>query len=359
MSAQTSGWRPPPVFTTAWITFALVATVLGGLLLLAALAGLAGSWVVLGYFAFVVLTAWTLRSVREEAGSWLGRRAVRRGLVVALLADCVALVAASPGAFGFVVALLVLLNVALGWATLRMASAPEAAVDERQESLRNRSHRIAYWAFALLVGGSILVAQVAGPGSRSWISGVFANGGSLIAFCELLFVLPAMVVAWLEPDHLALETAAAPGARARVALAMVALAIVLPALLSAGLVVLPARTTSTVQSVSISPTSRCDELMAETQVGFGVEARIPVHAMACGDGRTASEVWGLNRSDCVGGDTMLATVAAARCSRTTGPDGTLRFTYGAMVRPVLLPFLGRQVTMQVVIDRDGRVVRFP
>jgi hypothetical protein len=353
MSAQTSGWRPPPIFTTTWITFALIVTVVGGLLLLAALAGLAGGWVMLGYLAFVVLTAWTLRGVRQEAGSWLGRRAVRRGLVIALLADCVALVAAGPGTFAFVVALLVLLNVALGWATLRMASAPDAAVDERQESLRNRSHRIAYWTFALLVGGTILVAQVAGPGGRSWIA------GAIIVFFELLFVLPAMVVAWLEPDHLAPETGVTLGGRARLALSMVALAIVLPALLSVGVVVLPARATGTVKTLEVPTARHCVELMGESRVGFGVEARIPVHATACGDGRTASAGWGLNQSDCQIASASFATVTADRCSRTVGPDGTLRFTYGVTVRPTLLPFLGREVTMRVVVDRDGRVVRFP
>jgi hypothetical protein len=94
-------------------------------------------------------------------------------------------------------------------------------------------------------------------------------------------------------------------------------------------------------------------------VGFGVEARIPVHGTACGDGRTASAGWGLNHSDCLIASATLATVTADRCARTIDPDGTLRFTYGAMVRPTLVPFLGREVTMRVVVDRDGHVVRFP
>jgi hypothetical protein len=72
MSARTSGWRPPPIFTTTRITFALIVTAVGGLVALAAVSGLGGGWVVLGYLAFVVLTAWTLRGVREEAGSCSG-----------------------------------------------------------------------------------------------------------------------------------------------------------------------------------------------------------------------------------------------------------------------------------------------
>ena len=359
MSARTSGWRPPPIATTTWITFALIAIAVGGVVALAAVSGLGGGWFVLGYLAFVVLTAWTLRSLREDAGAWLGRRAVRRGLVIALVAACAALVASWSGPFLLVVVVLVLLNVALGWATLRIASAPDAAVDERQEALRNRAHRIAYWTFAVLVGGTVVVAQVASTGSRAWFSGASANGGAIIAFFELLFVLPAMVVAWLEPDHLAPETAAAMGGRARLALGMLATAIVLPALLSVCLVVLPVRTSGTVRSFAVGPAGHCVEVMGESRVGFGVEAQIPVHATACGDGQTATPGWGLNQSDCLLASATLATVTADRCGRTIGPDGTLRFTYGAMVRPTLLPFLGREVTMRVVVDRDGRVVRFP
>jgi hypothetical protein len=360
MSAGTSGWRPPPIFTTSGLTYALVVALLAVLLVAASLAGLGGGSFILAYLAFVVLTAWTLRSVRLEAGSWFGLRVVRRGLVVALLAAC-AVLTALPGTFPFTVAVLVLLNVALGWATLRMASAPDAAVDERQEALRNRSHRIAYWTFALAVGGTIVVAQVASPVSRSWVAGALTSGGGAIAFLELLFVLPGMVVAWLEPDHLPPETAVpALGGRARLALIMLAVAIAWPALLSVGLVVLPVRTTSAVKPLdSVGPQTRCVELMASSQVGFGVEARVPVHAVACGDGRTASQGWGLNRSDCEIASATFATVTADQCSRTVGADGTLHFTYGVTVRPSVLPFLSREVTMQVVVDRNGRVVRFP
>ena len=363
MTARTSGWRPPPIFTTARLTYTLIVALLTVLLLLASLAGLGGGWMMLAYLSFVVLTAWTLRRAREEAGTWFGLRAVRRGLVVALLVDCAALVAQPAGAYLFILALLVLLNVALGWATLRMASAPEAALDERQESFRNRSHRIAYLSFGL-VGGAIVVAQVAGPVSRAWVTGAL-NGGALIAFLELLFVLPGMVVAWLEPDHLAPESAVpALDGRARLALGMLAVAIAWPVLLSVALVVLPARTTSTVRTstvrtLSADPSLRCVELMANSRIGIGVEAQIPVHATACGDGRTASAGYGLNQSDCLIASATFATVTADQCGRTVGPDGMLRFTYGAMVRPSLLPFLGREVTMHVVVDRDGRVVRFP
>lgn len=40
-------------------------------------------------------------------------------------------------------------------------------------------------------------------------------------------------------------------------------------------------------------------------------------------------------------------------------DGTLRFVTASRVSPELLPFLHRDVTTTIALDRDGRVVRFP
>ena len=110
--------------------------------------------------------------------------------------------------------LLVLLDIALGRATQRLATAADRTVDERQEALRNRAHRLAYWTFAGLVGGTLAIAQVASPLTRSWVAGALTSGGAGVAFGELLFVLPGMVLAWLEPDHLAPESAA-PGLSGR------------------------------------------------------------------------------------------------------------------------------------------------
>src|SRR5262249_33474629 len=113
MSAQTSrGWRRPPIFTTTRITFALIVAAVVPLFLLSG--ATPGGWVLPAYFVFVLLTALALRSVRQEAGAWFGRRGVRRGLVVAVVAVCAALAVPAAGTFPFLVALLVLLNVGLG-----------------------------------------------------------------------------------------------------------------------------------------------------------------------------------------------------------------------------------------------------
>ena len=355
-----AGWlRRRPILTPTRVTigvlFALVA--LPGLLL----------WGYLVYLAFVLATAVVLRGVREEPGVLLRRRGVRRLLVAALAADCAALIfgpiASSAGVL--LVVLLILLNVALGRATQRVATAPEAIVDERQEALRNRAHRIAYWLLAVGVCGPIAVAGMVSAESRYWLEHVLSAGGGLLVFLELLLALPTITVAWLEPDRIDPEEAPlVPGVRARLGLGMLAVALVAPFAVSLGIVLLPVRTTSsvspgTVYGEPLAQIANCAELTASAQVGLGVGATVPVHALACWDGRTAYEKWGLNSSDCIIATSVLTTVTTERCSRTTDGDGTLRFIYRASVRPQLLPLLSREVTMELVLDRNGRVERFP
>jgi len=188
----------------------LVAGAVGVLLLLAGLVvtpdndnGLTTPLPLLGYLLLVLVTWTVVAGVRREPGSWLSRRAVRRAVVAGIAVDCVGVVAtSSPGlqlgsATLALLLLLVLLNIALGTATQRIATAPEGWIDERQEALRNRTHRGSYPVFAAAVG-VFLVADVVSPPSREWVEHVFSSGG-LFVLVELLLVLPAMVLAFIEP----------------------------------------------------------------------------------------------------------------------------------------------------------------
>jgi hypothetical protein len=156
---------PGPVRLTLGVAVALVA-----LLALFAVPSHVG-W---GWFAYTVLafaTVATMRSIPREPGFWLGRRIVRRAVVLAVAADCIAMLStdlgssqgAAPG--GLLILGLLLLNVVLGRATQRLATAPDEEVDERQEALRNRAHHLAYWVLAVAVGGTVLVSEVASAAS--------------------------------------------------------------------------------------------------------------------------------------------------------------------------------------------------
>ena len=182
------------------------------------------------YLTFVIVTILVVRSVPVQPGDWLAVRSVRRTVVavIVLLLAFLAISPYGPDSVGEVPIVLLLLGfgfVILGRATQRVASAPDALVDERQETLRNRSHRIAYLIFAFLVCATVLGGYTLGSGTRSWL-GQALRGAPLYTFFLLLFFLPAMVLAWLEPDRLTAADAPklAPTTRSKIAVAMVALA---------------------------------------------------------------------------------------------------------------------------------------
>jgi hypothetical protein len=319
----------------------------------------------LAFAAYAIFVAFTIRLVRRlpvEPGARLGRRAVRRALVALIVLICLDFAfgpALLSGAGALLFLVLVLCNFALGRATSRIASAGPGALDERQEALRNRAFRVAYAVFALVVGGGTLVAYTASLDSRAWLASRL-SGGAILVFLQLLFFLPTMAVAWLEPDRLTDEPAPprpmSPGER--LSLVMVTVAFLVPLVLSFMVALLPVRTSASVQPIAGMP-DHCQYFHAEKHTGFVFEGVQQLNAVACADGVKAYETWGLNQSDCLPGTRIAVEIVTTRCTRTTATDGTLRFTYSAQVRSVFLPFLSRDVTLNLTLARDGRVVRFP
>jgi hypothetical protein len=333
-----------------------------------------------GYLLLVLVTWAVVAGVRREPGSWLGQRTVRRALVAAIATDCVGIVAtSSPGVqLGSITVLLllllVLLNIALGNATGRMATAPHGWVDEREEELRNRAHRLAYPVFAAVVG-TILLADIASTPSREWVEHVLGTGG-LFVFLELLFVLPGMVLAFIEPAPPPPESdvSARPRAvnvQARAAVALVLTVVALPLLASVGVVVLPLRTTSQVSESLPRPLDLnggpapaqtiqlpCHDFAARVDVGWGVVAELSVTAQWCGEGNGPT---GALAQDACSGDVnesstdSAVTVTPEQCTSTTGAGGAITATWRATVSPELLPFLSRQVTVQITVDKNGHV----
>ena len=336
----------------------------------------AHAWAPLAYFGLVIVTIGVVNGLHLEPGSWLGRRLVRCVLVLAIAAVLLGLLTTGPltsagyGTFLMLLLLLIVLNIALGRATRRVATAPDSLVDEREEALRNRAHRIAYALLALLVGGTVVVADVATAASREWLSGVL-RGAGWIVLLQLIFVLPAMVFAVLEPDRLHPEVAstATQRARARAAAGLVLLTFAIPIGLSLLLLVLPVQMTALTstnvgqlpiaESGTAGAVTGCKIFNADALVGRGIEADIPLSAEGCWNGRVATEGYGMNSSDCLIRETVMTNVTMLQCSRTTARDGTLHFTYRVAVASPLLPFVSRDVTLQIEVDRTGRVLRFP
>jgi hypothetical protein len=362
-----TGWMPRlrrvPTITIQRVTAGLVILIVGWWFL----TGLFLFQLFSLYFAFIVVTILVVRSVPVHPGRFLSRRLVRRGLVafIAVAALLVTVSPNSPNGVGIVPLLTMVLAlgfVLLGRATQRVASAPDSAVDERQEALRNQAHRLAYGIFAILAGSTVLVAYTAGPDSRTWLGNSLQGGGPFTTFFLLLFFLPAMVLAWLEPDRVSGEDLPKLGTipRARLAIGMVATALLLPILLSIALPFAPIRVTTTVRAeTSQTEGTSCKYFDARARAGLGFGAVIPLSAVACWDGHKAFEDWGLNSSDCHLGSSEMASVETLSCSRTTDDAGTLRYVYKARVRSAVLPFLTKDVVMTLVLARDGTVLSFP
>jgi hypothetical protein len=291
----TRSLRPSrPLITVERVVAALLI-----LIALGVLAWLAFFVAIAVYVAFVFATVLVVRSVRVEPGAWLGLRSVRRGLVIVI--TLIAVDFLTVGGFGLasvglaLFGALALCDFALGRATRRIATADEDVIDERQEALRNRAHRIAYAILAISAGLTLVLAEVATPEIRRWIGDALGGGGA-IAFIQLLFFLPAMVIAWTEPDRIADEEALRMrrNVRARVAYGMVAIAVLLPAVLSISMALVPIHITAFTKPdppyrTQDGTAAQCTYFDAQKQVGIGIGASVPLKAVACWDGRAAFE----------------------------------------------------------------------
>jgi hypothetical protein len=321
-------------------------------------------WVPAGfaYLLFVLVTIFTVRSVPVEPGAWLGLRIVRRALV-ALIALITVDVLFINGLDIPTLIALVLCDFALGRATRRIAGAPDAILDERQAIWRDRSYRFAYIILAVAAGGVLAASDFASSGTRQWLANSLQHGGAFISFVQLLAFLPSMVIAWTEPDRITGPDLPRlrQGLVAQLAGLLVALCLVIPIILSLSIVFAPIRISRVTHPEAISQTtaSNCMYFGAREEVGVGFGATVPLNAVACWNGTTAYESWGLNASDCVIYGSDFATVSTLECRRSTQPDGTLRFTYRARVQSMFLPFITRDVALTLALTKNGKVVQFP
>ncbi|MGH7643843.1 MAG: hypothetical protein ACRENX_12685 [Candidatus Dormibacteria bacterium] len=362
MNSRT-GRRGPLATLAPWLLLVVILGLAASLLLVDGQQLEIGLVLTMLYLVLVVVTVFVVRRVIIQPGQWLGRRTVRRAVVAGALVICLIL-AISPTWLGGTALLLLLLlalcQVLLGRATEQLTASLARDIDERQGAVRDRAYRSAYWVLAAVAAGLIGVSYFASAGSRHWL-GSAIDGGAVIVLIAMLILLPAMVVAWTEPDRNTPEFRASAGqARAALfAMTLVALVLVAPIGAAAGVLLLPLHESAVHRYTTSVEAGRCADFQRATTVGLWFEARVPLSAEVCWNGERAHYVWGMNKSDCLVQDTSLVTLKPAECQVLTEPDGTLSFTYAVLAQPAVLSFLSRRLVVSLAIDRHGRAVARP
>lgn len=308
----------------------------------------------------------------EPAPPLLGRQKVRRALAISLSLICVAFV--EEPALGVLVghdwqvmvtlvllALLILLNIVLRESTRGIALAAEDTLDERQEATRNRAYRLSHKLLAAAFGLPLWLILVQ-FGQPTWLPEVTNNGGLMLVYLELLYFLPTVIIAWLEPDappdddirHRPL------GWPERLTwMGLVAL-LLFPFALSASL--LFATYTSAVQirdhgSFALPQERTCTFVSKSKSAGVGPLATIHLAGSLCWNGRQVWPVWGFAHSDCQPASYFLTTVDM-RCSTTFTRNGTIHIRYLAMLKPSLLPIFHRQIEISFAMQPNGHIAQF-
>ena len=94
-------------------------------------------------------------------------------------------------------------------ATGARADSPDEYLDERERSLRDHAHRIAYWVLSGILGGIFgLVAGFISTREAEYVLLQVSDFARLdvlvylLAFWALFLGLPTTIIAWLEPDPL-------------------------------------------------------------------------------------------------------------------------------------------------------------
>jgi hypothetical protein len=275
---------------------------------------------------------------------------------------------------------LVALDVVLGVTTGWLAFQPTSRLDERQAALRDRAYRIGFRLVGagvlvmviLFIIGAILQSILVGPQSRSTSDGFSPR--TVLAILELLLIAPTAVIAWLLPEDY--EPANSTPARwlPLIAVPVVALAWVVAVLAA------PLQTTVLATFPDNSFTmgaAKCGHFGAVKRVasGFGGAARL--EAEVCWNGQQAftygdptlprpaslpAEEFsmafpGLTSCEPLPADTDFGSVVE-RCTGNIDADGTLHLVLNGRVLPLPGGAGAREVQIQMVVTRDGRVVSF-
>jgi hypothetical protein len=329
----------------------------------------------------------------------MSRRA-RRVLVLAVLAVGGFLLSGFPGSLhgagiGFVL-VLAALDVGLLRASGGLAFARGRSLDERQTKLRDVAYRRGFrlLGLAMVIG---LVVVLAGFYLRLWLMIVTqgrlgslpgqVDGGTdgrlVVAFLELLLMMPTFVIAWMEPAPAGADPSDASPRPARGRRSLSAAVLVLAAITGLWLIwvaLAPVQAAGPARGMVVGggswPGATCRHFAAGRMIGAVFGATVGTHAEVCWDGRRAfvigdpkspppgppqmNPVGDPGLTVC-GADDMddFAVVSGVTCSARTDRDGTLHYDLRARVSPLPLSIAAREVRMSLVVTRDGRILEQP
>lgn len=326
--------------------------------------------------------------------------ASRRALVIATLAVTGLLTSALPlHGFGILVVLVLgALDILLLRATGGLAFRRAARLDERQRWLRDLAHRRGFRLIGLAIvlmwvvwfATDILVTSVTAttstysiPASSSVNNGI--PGRIVIALAGLLLILPTLVIGWRADggavsDGLGDSRGSDRRQRWTPWLVLPTLAATWVAA-NAWLPVQSASYAALSESSGGPPNTTCQEFGGGTMVGSEFGATVGLRANVCWDGTeayvlgyrnlplpaealrnfgaSAPQNWILmNLSACgVDNTSDFAAVSPTVCTERIDTAGTLDYTVTARVSPLPFGIGARTVTLDLVVTRDGRVLR--
>jgi hypothetical protein len=275
---------------------------------------------------------------------------------------------------------LVALDVVLGVTTGWLAFAPSSRLDERQAALRDRAYRIGFRLigagvlvmFVLYIAGNILQAIIMDGQLRLPSDGF--NARTALAILELLVIAPTVVIAWLLPA----DRETVVGRRARWLPLFAVPAVALAWLIGVLAVPVQATAIATIPDNGFAMgDATCGHFSAVDRVAYGFGGGVRLEAEVCWNRQQAFPVGdtslphpaslpaeefarpfpGLTRCAPVALDTDFGRVVE-HCSVEIDADGTLHLDVRGRVSPLPGGLGARDVQIQLVVTRDGKLVTF-
>lgn len=326
-----------------------------------------------------------------------GGRRIAVAITLAITALLGSVLPASFHGLGIVVVLfLVTLDILLIRSTDGLAFTRRRTLDERESALGDRAYRLGFRVLGLALAVELLIfiatesilAAIANYGSFSSITEInnVISGRGLTAIVELLVMLPTLMIAWTAGDGV-------DGEGRRYGRHWALLWLSIPATAGAWLLLVSAapEQATAMSNSSISgglEGATCQHFSAGRIVGGEFGATVGLRAEVCWNGTDAfvsgdpgmplprSAIAAMHLPPGVPADGVnpaqtdltacgadntddFATVSAMTCTGTIDAAGTLHYTVRAHLSALPGGIGRRDVTLTLVVTRDGRVLEAP